>query len=108
MCNKAHPEGSIAEGYIVEECVTFCLRYLHNVETKLNRAERNFDGGHGEPYIGLSIFRQNGRLFGEALYDELSSNEHMQTHFYVLQNCEEVKPWIKEETFPCRLYVYCF
>ena len=58
--------------------------------------------------MAQSIFRQNGRLFGEALYDELSSNEHMQAHFYVLQNCEEVKPWIKEETFPCRLYVYCF
>ena len=95
MCNKAHPEGSIAEGYIAEECVIFCSRYLHNVETKLNRVERNFDGGHGEPYIGLSIFRQNVRLFGEALYDELSSNEHMQAQFYVLQNCEEVKPWIK-------------
>ncbi len=56
MRNKAHPEGSIAEGYIAEECVTFCSRYLHNVQTKLNRVERNFDGGHGESYIGLSIF----------------------------------------------------
>ncbi len=72
MCNKAHPEGSIAEGYIEEKCVIFCSRYLHNIETKLNRVERNFDGGHGEPYIGLSIFRQNDRLFGEVLYDELS------------------------------------
>ena len=45
--------------------------------------------------MAQSIFRQNGRLFGEALYDEVSSKEHMQAHFYVLQNCEEVKPWMK-------------
>jgi hypothetical protein len=26
--NKAHPEGLIAEGYILEECMTFCSRFL--------------------------------------------------------------------------------
>jgi hypothetical protein len=29
--NKAHPEGSIAEGYILEECMTFCSRFLQDV-----------------------------------------------------------------------------
>ncbi|XP_040384294.1 uncharacterized protein LOC121056698 [Oryza brachyantha] len=42
--NKAHPEGSIAEGYILEECMTFCARFLDDVNTKLNRAEKC----HGE------------------------------------------------------------
>lgn len=27
--NKGHPEGSIAEAYLADECVTFCARYLH-------------------------------------------------------------------------------
>ena len=35
--NKARPEGSIAEGYIVNECLTFYSMYLHGIETKFNR-----------------------------------------------------------------------
>ncbi|GMP85118.1 hypothetical protein CsSME_00038407 [Camellia sinensis var. sinensis] len=35
--NKAHPEGSIAEGYIAEECLIFCSRYLESIETVFNR-----------------------------------------------------------------------
>jgi hypothetical protein len=51
VCNKACPEGSIAEGYISEECVTFCSRFLEDIDTKINpRAVVN------EPPSGLSIF----------------------------------------------------
>ncbi|KAG8480938.1 hypothetical protein CXB51_025610 [Gossypium anomalum] len=39
--NKRYPEGSIAKGYLVEECMTFCSRYLEDVETRLNRPSRN-------------------------------------------------------------------
>jgi hypothetical protein len=39
--NKAHPEGSIAEGYISEECLTFCAHFLDDVDTKLNQADRH-------------------------------------------------------------------
>lgn len=38
--NKACPEGSIAEGYISEECLTFCARFFEDVSTKVNRPER--------------------------------------------------------------------
>ena len=34
--NRAQPEGSIAEGYLVEECLTFCSRYLAGIETRFN------------------------------------------------------------------------
>jgi hypothetical protein len=40
--NHAHPEGSIAEGNVKDECLTFCSRYLHGIETRLNRVERNW------------------------------------------------------------------
>ncbi|XP_028104195.1 uncharacterized protein LOC114303271 [Camellia sinensis] len=43
MRNRSHPEGSIAQGYLVEECMTFCSRYLHDVESKLHRRLRNCD-----------------------------------------------------------------
>nr|XP_051210888.1 uncharacterized protein LOC127328322 [Lolium perenne] len=38
---QAWPEGSIAEAYIVDECLTFCSRYFDDVETRFNRPSRN-------------------------------------------------------------------
>ncbi|XP_019052608.1 PREDICTED: uncharacterized protein LOC104593471 isoform X2 [Nelumbo nucifera] len=40
VCNRAHPEGSIAEGYLAHECLNFCLQYLLGVETRFNRPRR--------------------------------------------------------------------
>jgi len=42
--NKARPKGRIAEAYIAQDCVQFCLRYLDGVETRLNRYQRNYEG----------------------------------------------------------------
>ncbi|XP_012837860.1 PREDICTED: uncharacterized protein LOC105958391 [Erythranthe guttata] len=42
--NRARPEGSIAEAYVVKECLSFCSLYLHGIETKYNREERNYYG----------------------------------------------------------------
>ncbi|XP_028080667.1 uncharacterized protein LOC114282220 [Camellia sinensis] len=56
MRNRSHPEGSIAEGYLVEECMTFCLRYLDDVESKLNRPIRNYN-----------VSDNHGILLGHAL-----------------------------------------
>ncbi|XP_052625734.1 uncharacterized protein LOC111902535 [Lactuca sativa] len=38
--NKAKPEGSIVEGYVAEEALSFCSMYLRDVK---NRPERNVD-----------------------------------------------------------------
>ena len=38
--NRVAPEGCIAEGYIVEECLMFCSRYVEGVETIFNRPTR--------------------------------------------------------------------
>ena len=32
---KSHPEGSIAEGYVFDESLTYCSRYLQGYETRL-------------------------------------------------------------------------
>jgi hypothetical protein len=41
---KKYPEGSIAEGYIVDECLTYCSRYFSgDMETRFNKDERNQD-----------------------------------------------------------------
>ena len=52
----ARPEGSIAEGYIVRECMTLCSRYLKGMETKFNRVERNDDSSSYKYNGGIYIF----------------------------------------------------
>nr|GEW33781.1 hypothetical protein [Tanacetum cinerariifolium] len=41
--NKAKPKGSIAEGYVAEEALTFSSHYFWDVTTKFNRPDRNVD-----------------------------------------------------------------
>nr|GFB44233.1 hypothetical protein [Tanacetum cinerariifolium] len=41
--NKAKPKGSIAEGYLAEEALTFSSHYFRDVTTKFNRPDRNVD-----------------------------------------------------------------
>ena len=64
--NLAHPKGSIAEGYLADECLTFCSRYFHGIETRFNRVEQNWDGDHLQPYEGLLIFSSIGRVVGRG------------------------------------------
>ncbi|KAE8780233.1 Transposon protein, putative, CACTA, En/Spm sub-class [Hordeum vulgare] len=47
--NRAHPEGSIAEAFLADECMTFCSRYIVGFETKHNLASRNEDD---EEWVG--------------------------------------------------------
>ena len=35
--NNTRPEGSMAEAYITNECLTFCYRYLDDIVTRFNR-----------------------------------------------------------------------
>lgn len=37
ILNKSRTEGSIAEKYLGEECVTFVSKYIDGIETSLNR-----------------------------------------------------------------------
>jgi hypothetical protein len=44
MHQKKYLEGSIAEGYIVDECLNYYCRYLSgDLETRFNKDERNHD-----------------------------------------------------------------
>ncbi|XP_063936159.1 uncharacterized protein LOC135147220 [Daucus carota subsp. sativus] len=51
--NKSKPEGSIAEGYLADECLTFCARFLNDGENKpVNKAQTSNAEKGGYP-IGL-------------------------------------------------------
>ena len=92
--NKAHPEGSMAEAYIANECLTFCSRHLHRAETKFNCLDRNEDGGRSQ-HQGLSVFIKLGKPLGQANIKVLSHADWNCAHLYVLRNCEEVQPFIE-------------
>jgi hypothetical protein len=56
--NRGCTEGSIAEGYLSDECLTFCSSYLRVIKTRWNCEERNADGWLEERSIGLDVFFQ--------------------------------------------------
>lgn len=93
--NKAHPEGSIAEGYIDNECLTFCSLYLDDVETRFNRPDRNYDVRGADEESNFSTFSHNGHGLGAPTFVELSMIEWMKIRWYVLNNTLEALPYIK-------------
>lgn len=96
--NKAHPEGSIARGYLADECLTFCSRYMDNMNTKFNRKSRNDDEDQEAPSnteLDLDIFRPLGRPLGKSTLQHLSLEEFQQVHLYVLHNCDELIEFVK-------------
>ena len=92
--NKARPEGSIAEGYLVDECMTLCSRYLNDVETRFNRLERNHDAENSS-LKKISIFSHSGRSLGAAKNNNFDVEERQQAHIYALKNCSEVEPFLR-------------
>jgi hypothetical protein len=76
--NKARIEGSIAEGYLAKECLTFCSRYLESVEIVFNRPIRNSE-----------------HSIGAVLNIALDRKSWIQAHRYVLFNCDEIISFCK-------------
>ena len=77
VLNSAQPEGSVAEGYIAQECVTFYLRYFEGVETVFDRPERNNDGHPSEDF---NLFVTAGQSKGQVQMVELYELSRKQTH----------------------------
>ena len=92
--NKARPKGSIAEGYIIDECLTFCSIYLSEIESRFNREDLNDDGSSKTDEHVLDIFSDNVRPF-KRVHDALPKKDFDMVRWYVLNNCEEVEPFPK-------------
>ncbi|WVZ83970.1 hypothetical protein U9M48_031056 [Paspalum notatum var. saurae] len=88
--NRARPEGSIAEAYIVDECLTFCSRYFGDVETRFNRQGRQSScQDDGVPQDSLSVFTHHVKFLGtgKVSYNDGDLDKLI---WYVLNNCEEI------------------
>ncbi|XP_061371520.1 uncharacterized protein LOC133314095 [Gastrolobium bilobum] len=96
--NKARPEGSIAEGYLMQEILTFCSRYLDDIETRFNRPSRVDDAPNQElPKTRVhELFPQVGKPVGGSSYFNLTPTEILQAHRHVLINCPAVDPYLQE------------
>jgi hypothetical protein len=93
--NKAYPEGSIAEGYILEECMTFCSRFLEDVDTKMNRPERHESATINEPPSGLSIFGNIDYTKKGFTLETIPKTYVQRMRHWILTNCDEAIPWVK-------------
>ncbi|XP_057484999.1 uncharacterized protein LOC130771413 [Actinidia eriantha] len=90
VSNRARPEGSIAEAYIVKECITFCSMYLDG-----ERSERNED--YGERREGYTVFTETARPIGLVTRDgEMSQELRDIAHWFVLFNSPEIKMYLEE------------
>ncbi|XP_039776649.1 uncharacterized protein LOC120644152 isoform X2 [Panicum virgatum] len=90
--NRSRPEGSIAEAYIADECLTFCSKYMDDVETRFNREPRN-KGFSSEEAYGVDVFGHgvNFTSAPEYIYDE---NGIDQMVWFVLNNCAQVEDYV--------------
>lgn len=94
--NKRFPEGSIAEGYLAEECVTFCSRYLVDVETVFDKSARNLRQVHDERIASCYLFKSGGEPIGKIEVVELDDRSWAQAHRYVLLHHEAIEPFQNE------------
>ncbi|KAI5335862.1 hypothetical protein L3X38_025996 [Prunus dulcis] len=78
--NRTRPEGCIAEQYIAEEAVEFCTQHLSDVSTVGVPSSQKM--GVSKPLSGCTVSVVDQDLLNQA-------------HLYVLENTEEVLPYIE-------------
>ena len=94
ISNRAWPEGSIAEVYILKECINNWSLYIDGIETVHNQRERNED--FDESSEGLIVFSQTSRLTSGRWNDDNLSRALLDTaHWYLLYNSSELEPYLK-------------
>jgi len=72
---KAQPKGSIAEGYMAEESLTFCSRYLNEIETVFNRIRCVNDEPNTMSSSASTLFPPVVRPIWSFTYFSLSAKE---------------------------------
>lgn len=104
--NRAYPEGSIAEGYIADECLTYCSRFLDET-TRFTRPPRNPDPSDNTK--DLYMFESAGEPIGKAITVARFDNQFLvQAHRYVLRHCDELEDFRKCVTQAYSLFLYCY
>jgi hypothetical protein len=85
--NRAHPEGSIAEGYCMEECLDFCSRFIEGT-TRFTRPSRNPEPSDAKK--NMYLFDSAGEPIGKCTGVNLDKQLLVHAHRYVLRHCDEL------------------
>ncbi|KAJ9566495.1 hypothetical protein OSB04_002461 [Centaurea solstitialis] len=94
--NKARPEGSIAEGYVAEEALTFCSMYLRDVLTRFNCPDRNEDAPFPTPEF--HVFQLVCTPVSKSVATELNHVLWTKVEWFVLNNSLEIDEYMTEFT----------
>ncbi|GJU31893.1 hypothetical protein Tco_1175482 [Tanacetum coccineum] len=86
--NKAKPEGSIAEGYVAEEALTFSSYYFRDVTMKFNCPDRNVD--FPPPTCQFQVFKSLCKSIGLRSVIRIYRQELKKVIWYVLHNSPEI------------------
>ena len=90
--NGAQSMGSMAEGYIASECITFCSRYFQGVETHLNRPQCNDDH---VPDKDKYLFGTAGYVLGKVEIVQFDDRSLAQAHRYVILQSDKIAPYLE-------------
>ena len=91
--NKARPEGSIAEGYVADEALTFCSMYFKGIETRFNRLDRNEDSPYVPRY--LTVFQSQCRPITKGTMKILDSNTREAAEWFIFKNSSEIETYLE-------------
>ena len=91
--NRARPEGSIAEAYMASDTLTFCSRYMKDVDTRFNQDD---DSGTEMPLPNdMSVFKHGATLVGATKTEYIDDAIMNKLVWYVLHNADEVQEYLK-------------
>ena len=79
----------MTQGYLAEECLSFCGMYLEGVETRLNRPSRNADRIRPDYEGDFDIFCATGHSLGMREDYHLDNHDWEIARSYVLANCDK-------------------
>ena len=86
--NRNHPEGCIAQRYIAEEAIEFCTEFLHGLDAVGVPLGRNTTDDDDDIIC-------DGKPIGGGKVIEVDELSWEQAHRYVLQNTDDVQPYIE-------------
>ncbi|XP_066338417.1 uncharacterized protein [Miscanthus floridulus] len=90
--NRARPEGSIAEAYMASDTLTFCSRYMEDIDNRFNHD----DGSDGEMPLpdDISVFKHGVTLVGSNRSQYIDDVDLNKLVWYMLNNCEEAEEYL--------------
>ncbi|XP_066358199.1 uncharacterized protein [Miscanthus floridulus] len=91
--NRARPEGSIAEAYMASDTLTFCSRYMEDIDNRFNHD----DGSDGEMPLpdDIFVFKHGVTLVGSNRSQYIDDVDLNKLVWYVLNNCEEAEEYLE-------------